>query len=74
MALDWTTELVDQIDWHWRGQLRQRIDTLTDDEDFWEPVADSWNVRPRGSSGAPTQIGSGGLHHRLRVPGPSQRP
>ena len=29
------------------GRLRRRLDGLGDDEYFWEPAPDSWNVRPR---------------------------
>jgi hypothetical protein len=46
MDIDWNTELVDQLDWHWRNQLRPRFDGLTDAEYFWEPVADCWSIRP----------------------------
>ncbi|MGY0022628.1 DinB family protein [Streptomyces sp. YJ-C3] len=46
MALDWNTLLADQLDWHWRHQLRPRLAGLTDDEYFWQPVPDCWTVRP----------------------------
>lgn len=46
---DLTTQLADQLDWHWREQLRPRLDGLSDDEYFWQPVPDCWTVRPRGS-------------------------
>jgi hypothetical protein len=39
------SQLVEQLDWHWRTQLRPRLDGLTDDEYFWEPVPGSWNLR-----------------------------
>jgi DinB superfamily len=48
MSIDWTEQLTEQLDWHWRQQLRPRLDGLTDDEYFWEPVAGCWSVRPRG--------------------------
>lgn len=41
--------LVDQLNWHWDNQLRPRLDGLTDEEYFWEPVPGAWNVRPQGS-------------------------
>ena len=44
-----TTQLADQLDWHWRGHLRPRLDGLTDDEYFWQPVPDCWTVHPDGS-------------------------
>jgi hypothetical protein len=46
---DWTTQLVDQLDFHWRTQLRPRLDGMTDDEYFWEPVENCWTVHPDGS-------------------------
>lgn len=39
--------LADQLDFHWTHQLRPRLDGLTDDEYFWEPVRGCWNVHPR---------------------------
>lgn len=57
--LDVTGELVEQIDWHWRSQLRPRLEGLSDEEYFWEPVAGAWNVRPRASSSAETLWGTG---------------
>ena len=50
MDIDWNTMLADQLDWHWRSQLRPRLDGLTDDEYFWEPVAGCWSIRPRGEA------------------------
>jgi hypothetical protein len=47
MDIDWSAELVGQLDSHWRDQLRPRLDGLTDEEYFWEPAAGCWNVRPR---------------------------
>jgi len=44
-----TSELADQLDWHWQHQLRPRLDGLTDDEYFWQPVPDCWTVHPDGS-------------------------
>jgi hypothetical protein len=59
MPLDVTTEVVDQLESHWSHQLRPRLDGLTDDEFFWEPVPDCWSVRRRGESPAPVSYGSG---------------
>jgi hypothetical protein len=39
-----TTQLADQLDFHWQRQLRGRLDGLTDDEYFWEPVQGCWTV------------------------------
>jgi hypothetical protein len=46
---DPTTQLADQLDYHWRRQLRPRLDGLTDDEYFWEPVTGCWTVHCDGS-------------------------
>lgn len=46
---DLTARLADQIDVHWRTQLRPRLDGLTDDEYFWQPVPGCWTVHPDGS-------------------------
>ena len=46
---DITTQLADQLDFHWHHQLRARLDGLTDEEYFWEPVKGCWTVHPDGS-------------------------
>jgi len=43
----WNLMLREQLSFHWETQLRPRLDGLTDDEYFWEPVPGCWNVRPR---------------------------
>ena len=42
-------QLADQLDYHWTNQLRPRLDGLTDDEYFWQPVPDCWTVHPDGA-------------------------
>lgn len=59
MDLDWNRYLSEQLDWHWNAALRPRLDGLTDDEYFWEPVAGCWSVRPRAESTAPITFGAG---------------
>lgn len=49
--MTWTTQLADQIDWHWHNALRPRLEGLSDDEYFWEPVAGCWTVHGDGSGG-----------------------
>ncbi|MFD1825808.1 DinB family protein [Mumia zhuanghuii] len=51
--------LAEQLDWYWRKNLRPRLEGLTDEEYFWEPVRDCWSIRPRGTSVAPMSEGSG---------------
>ena len=57
--LDLSSFFADQLEWHWSNQLRARLAGLTDEEYFWEPVADCWSVRPRGTETAPIEAGSG---------------
>jgi hypothetical protein len=59
MAIDWNFELVDQLESHWQQQLRPRLDGLTDDEYFWEPVPGCWTISRRGESLAPLSVGVG---------------
>jgi len=59
MEVDWNRELVDQLEWHWRHQLRPRLDGLTDEEYFWQPVPDCWTISRRGASSAPMSFGAG---------------
>jgi hypothetical protein len=59
MDIDWNAEVVDQLDAHWRQQLRPRLDGLTDDEYYWQPVPDCWTISRRGESSAPISFGAG---------------
>jgi hypothetical protein len=74
MGLDWNTQLTDQLDWHWRNQLRPRLDGLTDEEYFWEPAANTWSVRPRGQGRAALAVGGGDLVMDYAFPEPSPAP
>lgn len=42
--MDSRAEVLDQLDFYWT-QWRPRLDGLTDEEYFWEPVAGCWSVR-----------------------------
>ncbi|MER5393401.1 DinB family protein [Saccharopolyspora sp. NPDC002686] len=70
----WNSLLRDQFTWHWTEQLRPRLDGLTDDEYFWEPVPDCWNVRPRGTGTAQMQAGSGAMTIDFAFPEPVPAP
>ena len=59
MAVDWNGELVDQLESHWQHRLRPRLDGLTDEEYFWQPVPDCWTISRRGESSAPISLGAG---------------
>ncbi|MGH3694827.1 MAG: DinB family protein [Pseudonocardiaceae bacterium] len=71
---DWNQLLIDQLDWHWQHQLRPRLDGLSDEEYFWEPVPGCWNIRPRGASTAPIQAGSGAFTIDFAFPEPEPPP
>lgn len=58
VTVNWTQELVDQVDWYWTAHLRPRLDGLTDDEYLWELVAGCWSIRPRSASVSPA-VGRG---------------
>ncbi|MGL6233747.1 MAG: DinB family protein [Segniliparus sp.] len=72
--VDWTHELAEQLEWHWREQLRPRFDGLADAEYLWEPTDDCWNVRPRGTSTAPVQAGGGAFTLDYASPAPEPAP
>ncbi|WP_203935688.1 DinB family protein [Planosporangium mesophilum] len=74
MTIDWNSELVEQLDWHWQNFLRPRLDGLTDDEYLWEPVGGCWNVRPRGTSTAPIAAGGGDFTIDFAMPEPQPAP
>lgn len=48
MSNELAPHLAEQLDFHWRTQLRPRLDGLTDDEYFWEPVPGCWTVHRGG--------------------------
>lgn len=72
--LTWNPLLRDQIAVHWQSQLRDRLEGLVDDEYFWEPAPGAWNVRPRGTSTAPVQAGSGAMTIDFAFPEPDPPP
>ena len=74
MTYDWNAALLGQLSWHWEHQLRPRLDGLTDAEYLWEPVPGCWSVRPRGTSSAPVQGGSGAMVVEFAFPEPDPAP
>jgi len=48
MSNDTVQLLADQLDLHWRTQLRPRLEGLTDEEYFWQPVPGCWTVHRDG--------------------------
>lgn len=59
MRVSWNAQHLGQLDFHWRTQLRPRLDGLTDAEYFWEPAPGCWSLRRRGESAAPMTLGAG---------------
>lgn len=45
-VVDWPQLLAEQLDFHWSRLPRPRLDGLTDQEYFGEPVPDCWSLRP----------------------------
>jgi len=56
-VVGWNGRLLDQLTFYWTVQLRPRLDGLTDNEYFWEPVPNCWSVRRREA--ATTSVGKG---------------
>ena len=72
--VDWNFQLAEQLDWHWREQLRPRLNGMTDAEYRWEPGPGAWNVRPRGTGTAPVQAGAGEFTIDFAFPAPVPAP
>ncbi|MEV6901443.1 DinB family protein [Amycolatopsis sp. NPDC051372] len=72
MTVEWTTELHDQLDWHWQHHVRSRLDGLGDDEYFWQPVPNCWTVRPRAEK--PDGPGTGDFTVDFAYPEPVPPP
>jgi hypothetical protein len=71
---DWNSRLLEQLTFHWDAMLRPKLEGLTDDEYFWEPVAGCWSVRPRDRATAPVLGGSGALVSEFAFPEPDPAP
>ncbi|MDN3480952.1 DinB family protein [Arthrobacter sp. APC 3897] len=72
--LDIPRLLTDQMQWHWENQARPRLEGLTDDEYFREPVPGAWNVRPRPSGAGAEVPGKGGFTIDFEYPEPVPAP
>ncbi len=73
-TVDWTEQLVDQLEWHWQTQARPRLEGLTDEEYRWEPVAGCWNVRPRTADTPQDAPGAGEWTIDFAFPPPQPEP
>jgi hypothetical protein len=74
MDIDWSNELAEQLDWHWQNQLRARLNGLTDEEYFWEPVPGCWSLRKRGTPTETTLVGTGEYRYEFVYPEPDNPP
>jgi hypothetical protein len=45
VRLDWGRLLAGQLEFYWDVHLRPRLEGLTDEEYFWEPVEGCWSLR-----------------------------
>jgi hypothetical protein len=70
----WNARLRDQLDFHYRHQVRPRLDGLTDEEYFWEPVPGSWSIRRRGEEISDDAAGGGDLVLDYTWPEPTPSP
>jgi len=57
--MDWTTQLLGQLTFHWEHQARPRLNGLGDEEYLWEPVPGAWSIRPRAEATTPLAAGGG---------------
>ena len=67
-------KLAEQLDSHWREQLRPRLDEMTDAEYRLEPAPGAWNVRPRGTGSVHISVGGGELTMDFAIPEPVPPP
>jgi hypothetical protein len=73
-TLDWTAELAEQLDFHWRVHFRPRLDGLGDAELHWEPVPGCWGIRPRAEAATPMAAGAGDWVADFAFPEPEPAP
>ena len=74
MDIDWTQQLVDQLEFQWSGHLRPRLDALTDEQYLWEPAPGSWSIRPRSEATAAMAVGAGEAVMDYAMPEPDPPP
>ena len=68
--MDWTTQLLEQLTFHWDHQVRPGSRRLTDDEYLWEPVPGAWSIRPRAEARTAMAAGGGDLVADFEFPEP----
>jgi DinB superfamily len=65
--------LIAEMDWT-KDKLERRLDGLTDDEFFWEPVPNCWTVRPSEEAAAGNMNGKGRWVYDYTLPDPDPPP
>lgn len=55
-------------------QFAERLNGLTDDEYFWEPIAGCWSLRPRGKEASADPVGRGARLLDRQSPPPDPPP
>ena len=65
---------MEQLTWHWDNQLRPAFGELTDDDFFWEPVADCWSIRRRADATTAMASGAGEFVIDFEWPEPNPSP
>jgi hypothetical protein len=70
----WNETLRDQLDFHYREQVRPRLEGLTDQEYLWEPVPGCWSIRPRAEATSADAAGGGDLVLDYAWPEPTPPP
>ena len=72
--MDWTTQLLEQLTYHWDNQARPGLDDLSDDEYLWEPAPGAWSIRPRAEARTAMAAGGGDLVADFEFPEPDPTP
>jgi hypothetical protein len=74
MDIDWTHELLEQLEFQWGNHLRPRLASLTDEQYLWEPVPGCWGVRPRAEATTSLAVGAGDTVIDYELPEPVPPP
>ena len=53
-TINWNHELVEQMEFHWRYHILDRMTGLSDEEYLWAPVAEVWTIHAGEHGGKPT--------------------
>jgi hypothetical protein len=70
----WNARLREQLDFHYRFQLRPRVEGLTDEEYLWEPAPGAWSLRRRDEATSSHATGAGELVMDYAWPEPDPPP